>query len=1006
MERKDYEKIVKKCSRFTLKKDLKVRQKDNILKYIAKDIRDNDIIGFADETFSNNGKNGVLIAKHAIYQDYQNAKVPYLGLKDITYVSKGKSSMDITFHYEDGHTLTYFMTLGKDGEAFIEVVKEIASQYNDKQAPKESKTLSSSEVEALFQKGEEAYKNQDYKTAYTYYLEASNYNHSLAMVYVGYCYRVGEGIKKDLSEAKKWYEKAIELNDPQGYYQLGRLYDFDEKKYELAAINYKKATDLGHVSSMNHYAYALQYGLGITQDISSAIFYYEKATEKGDRYAPYNLGRIYQEAISVSKDINKAIEYYQLAASRGHAGSCEKLYFIYYIGNDVEKNDHLALQWTQKGLELGSKNCKVYLGVLYASNQFGEEKLKEGIKLLLEGVENKSEYATEIMLIHLENKDFEVTPSQYKDIIQTAKEFPRLQKCIERLENNDNDETLGYRYYEKQDYEKAYHYLLKAANNGNAKCMNKIALMYELGKYVQKDYPTALEWYQKAGDHGFYKAYGNIGHYYEYIEINDKEAFKWYEKAAILGDSMYQYKVGLYYENGIGVEKDISKAKEWYTKSANSGNARGYYYLGKLYNSSSDLPQDKQKAYDCFITSIKLGEHQAYQELIFEHLLIGCARGEFKPSKDDLLWIYKEGEKLIDRVFYLEPYAKKVYELATSNTEVEYMKKLETKVKPQSIPVKEVQKTIPKDSSNTERVEEVKVEKKIPQPKTREKSAVEQQLIDIFKTSGFEKANSPEVKKLIDFLKEEIEDDLFLGEYELVIEKYQSMQSFRYSEACIGMAECYYQLDQHEEVINLSKKINLNAIDFNEYSVQLGIVAEVLYENEDYLGAYPFAKAAVDGGNDDAKEIMEVIEEEHPDIINKIQEKNLSKQEQVQKIEPKIEVKPIEKVAVTTKVESVEKPEKKEVKVEIEPSMKKEAIIKPKETTQKNSSKTQTKIVIHPVHGLCDTCERCLRTCNRRGIDAISLVDGIATVNYQKCVLCKVCLDKCLYRLIQLSDEK
>ena len=139
MERKDYEKIIKKHPRFTIKRDLKLKQEDNILKYIAKDIVKNDIIAFADETFSRNGKSGILIAKNAIYQDYKNAKIPFLNLQDVTYINKGKSSIDATFHYSDGQQLTHFMTVGENKDLFVDMIKEIAHKYNHSSEQKEEK---------------------------------------------------------------------------------------------------------------------------------------------------------------------------------------------------------------------------------------------------------------------------------------------------------------------------------------------------------------------------------------------------------------------------------------------------------------------------------------------------------------------------------------------------------------------------------------------------------------------------------------------------------------------------------------------------------------------------------------------------------------------------------------------------------------------------------------------------------------------------------------------------
>ena len=51
------------------------------------------------------------------------------------------------------------------------------------------------------------------------------------------------------------------------------------------------------------------------------------------------------------------------------------------------------------------------------------------------------------------------------------------------------------------------------------------------------------------------------------------EAFKWYRKAAEQGDAGAQYGLGWCYENGSGVDKDLSEAFKWYSKAAKQGHA-------------------------------------------------------------------------------------------------------------------------------------------------------------------------------------------------------------------------------------------------------------------------------------------------------------------------------------------------------------------------------------------------------------------------------------------------
>ena len=70
----------------------------------------------------------------------------------------------------------------------------------------------------------------------------------------------------------------------------------------------------------------------------------------------------------------------------------------------------------------------------------------------------------------------------------------------------------------------------------------------------------------------------------EKFQKNEKneEAFEYYLKAARQGDALAQYNLGICYDNGYGVEKDLSEAVIWFRKAANQGHAEAQNMLRKL----------------------------------------------------------------------------------------------------------------------------------------------------------------------------------------------------------------------------------------------------------------------------------------------------------------------------------------------------------------------------------------------------------------------------------------
>jgi TPR repeat protein len=68
------------------------------------------------------------------------------------------------------------------------------------------------------------------------------------------------------------------------------------------------------------------------------------------------------------------------------------------------------------------------------------------------------------------------------------------------------------------------------------------------------------------------------------IKQDDELAFYWFQQASNLGYDQAQLIVAESLENGIGTDKDHSRALKLYKKLAKKGNAKALYYLGKMYN--------------------------------------------------------------------------------------------------------------------------------------------------------------------------------------------------------------------------------------------------------------------------------------------------------------------------------------------------------------------------------------------------------------------------------------
>ena len=95
-----------------------------------------------------------------------------------------------------------------------------------------------------------------------------------------------------------------------------------------------------------------------------------------------------------------------------------------------------------------------------------------------------------------------------------------------------------------------------------------VAEFYMEGKGIEKNEEEALKWYRKAAEQGDADSEYAIGQYYEYDGNDIKLAIEWYRKAAEQGYVDAQMKMKNCYENGEGLEKDLTQAFEWAEKAA------------------------------------------------------------------------------------------------------------------------------------------------------------------------------------------------------------------------------------------------------------------------------------------------------------------------------------------------------------------------------------------------------------------------------------------------------
>lgn len=156
----------------------------------------------------------------------------------------------------------------------------------------------------------------DKEKACDYFEQSAEMDYTLAQFNIGTCYRSGIGREKNITQAIKWYKRAIENGDANSSISLATIYLYEQE-------------------DITQY----QYSIDLLRQAISANKY-----DVG--YAHFILGSAYYAGKGVEQDYNKAMENYYKAASHGNASAIALLSHIFSEGlYGVKKDKVVAQEW-------------------------------------------------------------------------------------------------------------------------------------------------------------------------------------------------------------------------------------------------------------------------------------------------------------------------------------------------------------------------------------------------------------------------------------------------------------------------------------------------------------------------------------------------------------------------------------------------------------------------------------------------------------------------------------
>ncbi len=140
-----------------------------------------------------------------------------------------------------------------------------------------------------------------------------------------------------------------------------------------------------------------------------------------------------------------------------------------------------------------------------------------------------------------------------------------------------------------------------AAEQGDPRAQFALAIMYDTGDGVVRDYDLAVHWFRRAAEGGYDVAQAKLGLMYLVgwaLPRDPVEAARWYRKAAIQGNVIAEARLARLHAAGIGVEKTRVEAYVWADRAARHGDRQSAWWRDNLqqWMTADEVAQAKRLA--------------------------------------------------------------------------------------------------------------------------------------------------------------------------------------------------------------------------------------------------------------------------------------------------------------------------------------------------------------------------------------------------------------------------
>ncbi|XMB72341.1 tetratricopeptide repeat protein [Mycoplasmatota bacterium WC30] len=417
---------------------------------------------------------------------------------------------------------------------------------------------------------------------------------------IGDQYFYGKNKQKNIEMAFTYYKQAADLNNPVGYFNVGK-YFIEKKQYKQAGEYLIKAKELGFTKASIQLSKLYLNGLGYRRNKKKAFKFLNQAVEENDISAMHQLGIFYLKGIGCKKDEKLALKYFELSSENKVAEGMRFLGSLYLDAKQIKRDYENGFFWLDKAAVAGDIEAINRLKKLYKeSHPF----LRKKSLLYLQ----EMEFYYDELLAKKDDVDalIRVGFTYYEGNQFTKINYEKANIYFAKL--YDLDHTMGYlglgltklfgRGIET-NYEEAKNLLEIASTRGDIQAMNALGEIHRLGYGVTINYQRAKDYYFEAAKSDETNALINLGllNYRKQIQGSKNElAYQYMLTAADKGNALAYYWLGIFYDKGVGTTADFKKAELFFKKAIEANNlGAGYKYAQMLFEHVQTTKLNRKK---------------------------------------------------------------------------------------------------------------------------------------------------------------------------------------------------------------------------------------------------------------------------------------------------------------------------------------------------------------------------------------------------------------------------